>query len=137
MAPKHPSASPPVHSPAVHVAAVVEQPAPAPVEAGPPALDPKILVKLAGAIDELKVAKSVEASARGAMALAVDSHSAAKAKLEYLRKMVIESAAELAGGDLADNFLALTDDEAKKLAGEAQAARKGVPEHARAKLFGA
>ncbi len=112
---------------------------PAPVVAPLPVVapEPQPFAALASAIAALKDARALELRLREARNLAVAAHDVAKAALEAQRAKVLAASADLADGDLGDNFVPLTDDEAARLSKDALAARKGIVEHVRAKLFGA
>lgn len=112
-------------------------PASAPVkEDGPPAIDPKLLVALSGHLADLKAAKEARALKAKALAEAQDAHDGAVARVEMLHKALLGDLVGLSAGDLADNFLYLSDAEAAALTEAAKAARKDPVAFAKAKLAG-
>jgi hypothetical protein len=114
-------------------------PAVAPPKLGelPSAFDPGALAALAKARDDLRNAESRADTAAHAKAAADAADEIARAQLDAARKNALLAATSLLGADLADNFIAITDAEAARLGKDAGAVRKGVPEHVRARLFGA
>ncbi len=99
-------------------------------------LDPALLAALEASIAKLKAAKEACTRLGAVCRAASESYGSAKATLDAQRSKVLAASTELAGGDLADNFVMLTDDDAKALADAALKARKGIQEYARAKLLG-
>ena len=102
----------------------------------PSAFPPDALAQLAHARDALRAAEVAAERLVAEADKACASRDSAVATLEAARSRALEAATLLVGHDLADNFFTLSDDEAKKVAAAAQAARLGVPAFIRAKLLG-
>lgn len=115
-----------------------EPPAPKPPVIGelPAAFDPKALAVLADSRDKLKAAEAVLERAAQGKRVADEAFEGARASLDVARKRALDAATALLGTGLADNFLTITDDEARKLQLEANNAKRSKDDHVRAKLFG-
>ena len=111
-------------------------PPPRPAPPAPSTLDAKVLAALADDIAALKSAKAAEGAARKALASAADDHAGAVARLDMLRAKILTGAASLAGADLADNFVVLTDSEAAAVLKAAQTAKQSPAAFVKARIAG-
>ena len=102
----------------------------------PSAFAPTDLARLATARDALRGCEDRASRALAAKQAADHDHDVAVAALNDARKRALDAATSLLGADLADNFIAITDEESERLGRDAQANKRGVPEHVKAKLFG-
>lgn len=109
---------------------------PEPIGKLPDAFEPRALAALAKARDDLRAAEGDEERAAAALATAKDAHAVAVARLAHCRKVALEGAASLLGSDLADNFIAISDEESSKLDADAREAKRSREAHIRAKLLG-
>lgn len=115
------------------------RPPDAPDAALPPpsdATDPKLLAGLQANLAALRDAKAARVAAEAALKVAQDAADGAVAKVEHLHQRLLADLVGLSAGDLANNFVYVSDAEAASLAKAASAAKMDVALFAKKKLVG-
>lgn len=101
----------------------------------PQLISPSIVDALAQAKAALREKKDAHTKAVVVLFAAKEAEDMARAALNAARNTFLKQAADLAEGDLDDNFISLTDDEADELRKSADRAKVGFREHVQSKLF--
>lgn len=107
-----------------------------PAEAPPPVIAAPAPHPLADKLAELRGARTARDAVRLQVADVRGALEAAEARVRALHEGLLGELVTLTGGDLADNFVYLSDADGEHLETKARDAKQGLAQYVRAKLLG-